>query len=59
MNLSEDKKWVYCHVCNKQMRISTQCYYYGYGYNPDDIEIRCLNCHTVLGYYKDLHSVHI
>lgn len=49
MNLSKDGKWVYCHICNKDTRITTQCYFY-------NNEIRCLECDTVLGYIWDLHK---
>lgn len=48
MNLSEDKKWCWCHNCNKQIRLSTQAYYF-------NDEIKCLSCDTKLGYQWDLN----
>lgn len=48
MNLSSSRKWVTCHVCNKNKRIGINTYLAGE-------EVKCLDCQVTLGYIWDIY----
>ncbi len=61
MNLSLDKKHVFCHICNKWEKIGVDTYILSNENNNNEYDqIRCLTCNednglgALLGYRKDL-----